>query len=424
MPGAFFDIPGIPGGSTQWTEQDETTSNVVTTLQTGTQVQIQGIQQYRQTDVVSDWHLWLYVAQTYTAGTGQTLTNSEYAPWNAIGPVKQTIQNQYASVDVESGIDLYIFNQIRPFRFGEASFAVNGYANPAGNRVGDASVGLGYLYGPNSQANQINAVPWANDVASYNLGLRLPAAQWFDMYYDLNVEGQPLGFPHPALVSPQYMAGTTRVITPSIFLNPGYAATTDLGPVYTTANTPTSTTASTFSGTAALRLRRRASYAGNPAVQPPVYAWQYRWKTQRYGIGGKSQVDILIPLDTGQLLSTYVRMFDPAASSSKGASININTVSRVNLQYGSGLYWFDAQTIGNLTAAELMQALWLQQHGNLLPPGVMGFDLAIDERGQITNGRALNTLNTAGILWHIEFTGAQSSTAYIVLGTESLVYVT
>lgn len=422
LPGQYFDVPGIPGGSTQWTRQDETTTNLVTTQSAAAQVPITGIQQYRQTDVVCDWEMDLaFTGQAYTQGTGQTNTPSAYAPMNSIGPVKQIIQNQYSSVDVESGIDLYIFNLIRPFSNISNGAPTNLYAAPAGDFVG--STALGYLTANLAQANQINAAIWTTAVTGYNLLLRLPAGQWFDKYYDLAVTGEPLSAPHPAIVSPQYMAGTTRVITPQIFLNPGLGATTDIAPVAATTLTPTSDSASTFAGTATLRLRRRAAYAGNPAILPPVYVWQYRWKTQRFSASGVSRLDILLPLDTGQLLSTYVRMFDPAAANG-GAPININTISRINLQYGSGLYWFDAQTIGGTTAAELLQELWFQQHGNMLPQGVLAFDLAIDDRGQITNARALNTLTTAGILVHLEWTGTLSSSAYVVLGTESLVYVT
>jgi hypothetical protein len=421
LPGSYFDVPGIPGGSTQWTEQDETSTGVSTTQSSSTQTQIQGIQQYRQTDVVRDW--WAYFAftsQSYAAGTGQTLTASAYAPYNAIGQVKQVIQNQYASVDVENGIDLYIFNLIRPYRYG-AQFPGNNYANPSGDPVGGTATG--YLTTSLAQANQVNAAVWSTTTTAYNLLLRLPAAQWFDKYYDLAVTGEPLSAPHPALVSPQYMAGTTRVVTPLIYLNPGLGSTTDTAPVGTTALTPTSDSASTFSGTNALRLRRRATYAGNPAIQPPVYAWQYRWKTQRFSAAGVSRLDMLVPLDTGQLLSIYVRMFDPSAANG-GAPININTVTRINLQYGSGLFWFDAVDIGNTKAAAIVQALWLDQHNNMLPQGVLGFDLAMDERYQLTNARALNTLTTAGILLHLEWSGTLSSTAYCVMGTESLVYVT
>src|ERR1035437_744413 len=290
LPGQYFDVPGIPGGSTQWSAQDDTTTNLVTAQSSSAQQPIVGIQQYRQTDVVCDWELNLaFTAQTYAAGTGQTLTASAYAPMNALGPVKQIIQNQYASVDVESGIDLYIFNQIRPFYNISNGGPQNMYANPAGDAVG--STALGYLTTALAQAKQVNAAAWATATTAYNLMVRLPAAQWFDKYYDLAVTGEPLSTPHPALVSPQYMAGTTRVITPQIFLNQGIGATTDVAPVQSTTLTPTSDAASTFTGSATLRLRRRMAYAGNPAVLPPVYAWQYRWKTQRFSAAGVSRLD-------------------------------------------------------------------------------------------------------------------------------------
>lgn len=416
LPGQWFDIPGVQGGATQWTHQDDTTSNLVTAQSAANQVPITGIQQYRQTDVVCDWEMDLaFTAQAYAAGGG-ALTASAYAPFNSVGPVKQIIQNQYASVDVESGIDLYIFNLMRPYFFTGSGTPTNLFSAPQGDFIG--STALGYLTPALAQANQINAAQWTTATAAYNLMLRLPAAQWFDKYYDLAVTGEPLSQAHPALVSPQYMAGTTRVVTPQIFLNQGLGATTDVAPVNGTGGAPT------FTGNSTLRLRRRAAYAGNPAVLPPVYAWQYRWKTQRFGASGVSRIDMLVPLDTGQLLGIYGRMFDPSAAAGLGTPININTISRVNLQYGSGLFWFDAQTIGGTTAAQLAQQLWIKQHGNLLPQGVIAFDLALDERSQLTNARALNTLTTAGIDFHFEFTAPLSATAYIVMGTESLVYVT
>lgn len=414
LPGAYFDIPGIPGGSTQWTEQDETTSNLATTMNSATSVQIQGIQPFRQTDVVSDWMLYLSIAATYTAGSS-TLTASAYAPYNTIGQVQNLIQNQYASVDVENGIDLYIFSLARPFRNTEVVSGLNIGNNPAGDPVGGSATG--YATAAVAQANQLNAAIWATASTAYNLILRIPAACWFDRYYDLLVTGEPTTQPHPALVSPQYMAGTTRNITPKIVLNAGNTATTDNGPVNIGAGS------GTFAGTTNTRIRRYASYAGSPSTAPPVYAWQYRQKTIRFGVGGQSQFNLPLPLDTGQLMFCYVRMFDPLAAGALGAPINISTVTRINLQYGSGLLWLDAQTIGNVNAAAIMQRRWLSQHPSMLPPGVLGFDLATDDRGLITNARCLNTLTTAGIVMHLEFAAPLSAAAYAVLGTESLVYV-
>lgn len=416
LPGQFFEVPGAPGGETQWLDEYEPTQGLSVTLSSSSQVGALGIQQFKQTDVVLDWELELAMTQAYTAGTGQTITSSEYAPHNALGPVKITIQNQYSSVDVESGIDLYIFNLIRPERngFGGGGRSLLGF-NPAGFQAG--STALGYPAAGNAQANLVAPAQWVNSGGTYNLFYRLPASQWFDIYYDRAITGEPVSPPHAAVVSPQYMAGTTRVIIPSVKFNPGYGATLDQGPVFTTALTPTTDTASTFTGSSVMSFRRKGVYAGAAAVLPPVYAWQYRWKTDRFGIGGLSKYTLQVPLDSGQVLALYVRMYDPAASSAKGAAIALSAVSSISLQYGSGLNRWTG------TPTEL-QEMWLRQHGLLLPPGVFAFDLALDERGLITNKRVLNTLTTAGIQVVINFSGAQSSTSYVVLGTESLVYVT
>ena len=414
QPGQLFDYPGVQGGSTQWVEQDETSSNIVTTLAQANQQTVQGIQAFRQTDVAIDWQMLCSISQTYTAGTS-TFVASAYAPMNVLGPVILKIQNQYSSVDVESGIDLYIFNLIRPFASGELQSGVNAGANPAGFPLGGSA--QGYQAAALAQANNINSAQWTSAVASYQLYLRIPCSQWFDEYYDLALTGEAVTPPHAALVSPQYMAGTTRNITPKVTYNQGQGSTTDLAPVQWSSGT------GTFTGTATTRFRRRAIYAGDAAVLPPIYAWQYTWKTNRVGVNGLSKVSITFPTDTGQILSTYVRFFDPAASAGVGAPIANTTWTLIRLEYGSGLTWFDAGNDGNILPAEIIQRRWLASHPSLLPAGVVALDLAIDERQQMSNKRCLNTLTTGGILWRFQAASPLSASAYAVLGTESLVYV-
>ena len=411
-PGSFFDVPGI-GGGTQWTDQFDTTRSLATVANSGAQVPVNGILQFRQTDVVIDWVLELNVAQVFTAGTS-TIVASPYAPWNMVGPVKLPIQNQYNSVDVENGVDLYIFNAIRPWR---STFArTNNYANPAGFPAGGAATG--YEAAANAQANLIVPAAWTTATTAWNQLLRLPASISFDAYFDLTLDGRPTtGIPHAAIVSPQYMAGSTRVITPTITLNPlGVQAggnTLDGSVTNITAGTGAS------SATVTTTFRRKAIYASTPELLPPVYPWQYRWRTQRFGLSGTQNINLQLPLDTGQLLMVYVRMWDPASNTlaaGAGAPIQLSALTRVQLQYGSGLFAFDG------TPLEL-QADFLEKHGFLPPPGVLVFDLLLDERGNRTNRRALNTLTTAGILVNLQFTAATSATAYAVMGTESLVYV-
>lgn len=201
-------------------------------------------------------------------------------------------------------------------------------------------------------------------------------------------------------------------------MNAGNVTATDQGPVIISAGT------GTFVGSATARLRRRAAYASaNMAILPPVYAWQYRQKTNRQAIGAVATKDLPVPLDSGQVLALYVRLFDPAANGNAGAPISLASLTRVNVQFGSGLLAFDAQTQGGLSCAALLQRHWLQKHATQLPQGVFAIDLAVNERGRLTNARALNVLTTAGIQVHMEFSGVQSASTYAVMGVESLVYV-
>lgn len=420
MPGSLFDIPGVQG-QTQWFDQPEDTQDLAVTVSSSVQQPITGIQDFRRTDVVLAWVLHFeFTNQTFTAGTGQTLTTSAYAPYNVIGPVQLQIQNQYSSVKVESGVDLYILQLIRPYRRTAAQLGVNNGANPPGSPVGTA--GQGYLNASTPQANLVVPSQWTRSSTAFDLFLGLPGGIWLDEYYALSIDGNYLGAEPGLFVSPQYMAGTQRLIKPAITMNPLLGATTDIAPVQTTTNTPTSDTASTASITASLTIRRRGVYGSNSTlVLPPVQPWQYQVTTQRFSIGGQSLVNIKIPDNTGQLLSCWLRLFDPSANSGVGAPIQLSALSTnpgsVQFQYGSGLTWF-------LGTAEELQYWWIEQRGVLLPQGTLAIDFAVDEQGTLSNKRAPNSYTTAGLQWVLQFTNPTSSTAYAVLGTESLVYVT
>lgn len=405
VPGQYFDVPGI-GGGTQWTDSRDSTVGLAAALSQTNQVVIAGILPLKQTDVVVDWDWSFTVVQVYTAGTS-TLTTSPYAPWNQIGPVKLPVQNQYNSIDVESGIDLYIFNLIRPWR-NQDSGTNNLYAAPFGFNAGGTAQGFEAV--GNAGANPIVPAQWTTASVAWQNILRLPASITFDQYTDLAITGEPVSASHPAIVSPQYMAGSTRIITPNITMFPGSAATVDNAAVNIGAGT------GTFAGSITTTFRRKALYMANPAVLPPVYAWQYRWKTSRFNFNGVSQANFPLPLDSGQILMTYLRMFDPAANGALGAPIQLSALTRLSLQYGSGLFTFDG-------VPSECYANFLQQHGTLLPPGCIAIDLMLDERGNRSNKRALNTLTTSGIIWHVELSAPTSSTAYMVVGVESLVYV-
>lgn len=414
-PGQAFNVPGVPGGETEYFDQYDDTNALAITWNSANQTTVNGISKLRQTDIVLDWEMEVGITQTFTAGIGQTLTSSTYAPLNFIGPVKLPVQNQYASVDVPSGIDLYIFDLIRPYwRRGE--FMIDGAA-PFGDYAG--STALGYLAAANAQANTVFPAQWTNSVtALFTLDFRIPAAQYFDIYYDRAITGESTSPPHSAYVSPQYMAGTTRNLLPQVKLNPLFTSTLDNGPVNTTAlTTPSQDTASTATATGTLTFRRYGVFAGNPAASPLEYPWQYRRYATTYTIGNQAVFRVDIPQETGQLMAWYLRLFDPGANTGLGAAIALSTISEVQFIYGSGLQRFDG------TPQEITRR-WLRQHPVLLPPGVIAFDMATTEAGLVTNEKLLNTLTTAGMRIVVNFSSNPTASAYAVLGLESLVYVT
>ena len=410
--GAQFDVPGVPN-STQFFDQYEDTVDLGFTPSVSNSKQILNIANMRRTDVVFSWQYnFSFTDVAYTEGGG-VATASDYFPYNLIGSVELQMANQYAPISVESGIDWYIFNQVRPVRKTAASQATINYSNPLGDGVGAPHTG--YLYSGTPQANlvapaQLTAVPTA--ATTINLVLDLPGSVFFDEYYSLDPTGNLLGAAPDAIVSPQYMAGVARLVAPTIKTNSLLGSTLDEAPVVVVGGTGV-----TAAATGSLSIRRRGCYNNsNAATLPPLYPWQYQQQTTRLSINGTSKVSVQVPDNAGQVTFMYLRLYDPSANSGIGGAIDASALSRITVLYGSGLTWFDG------TPLEL-QALWLQTHNFLLPNGVYPIELGIDELGTFSNKRALNTLTTGGISWVLQFNSPTSSTAYAVLGIESLTYV-
>jgi hypothetical protein len=424
-PGALFDVPGV-GSQTQWFDDlYETTQGLAVTWNQGSQANVNGIQQFKQTDVVTDWLLEVGINYSFVAATGQTLTPSPYAPFNFIGSFLLNIQNQYNSLNAQqSGVDIYIFNLLRPTFKNTAQNVID--SAPSGGFAGSTALG----YPSTAIAQSILAktagggpaqfpsapITAATAAGNVNLYLRIPASQVFDLYYNLIGEpgantaawdGTP---PHQAYVSPQYMAGTSRVITPQVVLAPLISTQADQSP-YVKASADTTSTA-TASGS--LTFKRRGVYATNsPLTSPAPYNWQYAQVTTKFGIGATNLATIQIPQNTGQVMSAFFRLFDPNAN----APINLQNITNIQFQFGSGLNRFNGSAIE-------WQEWWFRSgHRVLLPPGVFAFDFTLDEHGTVNNKRCPNTLTTTGILCQITFSAVQSAQSYCVLGTESLVLV-
>lgn len=402
-PGQYFGVPGL----TQWTEQTENNNGLVANLSQTAGAPVQGILPFKQVDVVFWWEMVVTWTNTVTPGT-QTINTSPYFPYNVLGESRLKIQNQFDSWHIFSGIDAAIFQLIRPMRPGTDSRENLG-ANPAGAW----STNGGWENANIPQAN-LDATPGAtSSTGTINFSLEIPGSLRFDSYWDLAEDGTILSPPGPAWVSPQFMAGTARQVAPILATPAILGSSLDSSPFVANG---TNTTPATASGNLSFGFRRVGIYSSNnQAAMPVVRHWQYLRDVSNFSLSGVSRKDLIVPT-VGQILALFVRLWDPAANGGLGAPININTVTKCQVQFGSGLLRFD-------DTPRDAQRRFVRQHGVLLPQGVLAWDLAIDELGKISNARALNTLNTAGVQVHLEFSGALSTTAYAVLGVEALTYV-
>lgn len=401
--GALFGTPGY----TQRTEQRDNNDGMVVNLSQTAQADMvsAGASNFKQTDVVFWWEFDLAITNTVTAGTS-TITTSPYFPWNFIQRSRLSIQNMFNPLDVVSGIDILIFQLLRPMRVQEMNLN-NMYASPPGSWDAAAL----------PQANLVTSTNYTSTSTAINLSFEIPASIEFDIYYHLDKYGnfvQGVAQPQRAIVSPVYMAGSARYVQPQFTYAQGTVGNVDNGPY----NIGTGT--GTFAGSVKHAIRRVGIYGSNdPRVMPPVMnPWQYRRMSTNYGIGGKSVIDIPIQAvsQPGQILILFFRFWDPLANGGLGAPINITNWTKCQLQYGSGLLRFDDTPLQ-------MQRRVLTQHNVLLPVGVLAWDLGIDDYGRVSNAGAMNTLTTSGINAHFECNVAVSASAYVVVGVEELVVV-
>lgn len=392
-PGSMFGLPAL----TLYTEQFDNNNGAVQALSQTNQVQAISLGQFTQTDVVFWWEMELSITNTVVNGTS-VVTTSPYFPFSFIGESRLRIQNMYDSWHPLSGIDAVIWQVMRPMR------GISDISN-----LGAAPISP-WQAAALPQANQDTASGYTSASATILYTLEIPVSVFFDVYFDLAKDGTIISPPHRAIVSPQYMAGSARVVQPALGFNPGSSATIDQGPYNIGAGT------GTFAGQVGFAFKRVGIYGNNnPSTMPTVYNWQYMREAKQFGASGRAQLDILVPT-YGQILSLFVRMFDPSAAAGLGAPININTVTKCQIKFGSGLFRFD-------DTPRSAQRRFMKQHDVFLPQGVLAWDLGLDNYSRISNAAALNTLTTASVLVHLEWTAALSATAYVVLGVEALTYV-
>lgn len=416
--GTYFGLPGY----TQPFEQYENLNGIVTPLTLSAQTPWNPPGSFQKTDIVRWWELETIINWTTTV-TGSTV--SPWAPYNFFQSLKLKLQGQYTPLEVESGIDAAFFQMYRPMRGSGQSNLQNLlgtnsaelYANsllPANNLttggIAETAVGVTTPLGTPITANPASGTSWV-------FNLEIPGSLFIDQYWDLAIDGTLLPnsqgqvAPMGATVSPQYMGGGERIVVPTFNYAAIAASNADQGPL-------------TGSGAGAASITnnaRRVGYYGsaNPAELPPVFNWQYRRSSKRYPVGAFTKVDIPVT-EYGQLLSVWVRLFDPS-SGAVGAPVDFTTGNFTSIQvlYGSNLPRFDDDPL-------TMQKRFLDQHGFIPPRGFAVWDMLANTSSQygLSNDfRVLNTLTNANTHIHLQTSSAPSASAYAVIGTELLVPV-
>lgn len=410
--GALYGLPGF----TERFEQYENLNNVVTAGQASAQTPFAPAASFQKTDIVFFWELETYWSQSLTFSAG-TIAYSPEGPYNLLQGPKLKLQGQYSPVECDSGFHMAVWQMIRPSR-GRGQRNVQDLLNS------NPAPASGFANPAIPQANLAGAVlpvavtsPYV--LTNYPFTLEIPAGLFLDEYWDLAIDGSLLPnaagivAPSAAFVSPQYMGGGERVVVPQFNFAAVVAPTYDQGPIAATgALTATVQTQSTT-----INARRTGVFASeNPAELPPVFNWQYRRATKRYPIGAASKVDIPLT-EYGQVLSTFVTIFDPAlGTNSVGGYYNIANMSKCQLLYGSNLPRFDDDPA-------TMQNRFIEQHGFLPPQGTVFYDLAATGfNDNLSNARALNTLTNSNTHFHLEMT-APGASAYAEVGVELLVPV-
>jgi hypothetical protein len=389
--GSAFGLPGV----TQPFEQFDAINGFLTAAALAQVTPWNPPATLQKTDIIRWWEMEVVVNWTTTVTLA---TLSPMAPYNFLQGEKLKMQGQYSPLEVESGMDGSFFQAYRPMR---------GPGQQNSQTVLETSPAAWGSNAATAQANQNTTGITTNPAngTTWQWTQEIPGGLFIEQYWDIARDGSILAPPRAAWVSPQYMSNGDRTIVPAFNIAAINAANSDVGPlVGSTAGAANVTT----------NLRRVGYYGTvNPASMPPVFAWQYRRTSKRFPIGAVTKVDIPIT-EFGQLLSVFVRIFDPTA----GTFYNIANYSKAQLIYGSGLARFDDDVLA-------MQDRFMNQHGFLPPLGHLAWDLLANTSGSpLSNDmRVLNTLTNANTKLHLEMSPAPNSTAYAVIGTELLVPV-
>lgn len=376
--------------------QPDTTVNEVVTLSPSIATKVQ-LQNFKNTDLVTQWYLDLDL--NVTAPTGTTNTVSPLAPYSAIGSINLNVQNQFYPIQT-TGIDLYIKNTMYPW-----------YPKALANNQTPAlaptyPVPEDRAFGYDAQTITTSSVVWEDLIP-------LSPAMRFDSYAHIDFQsGQTVAtngsIYNRAYVGTQLMGGTNRSIFPEISFNPLVGSDSRNG-LYTVTGTQTAAA----SGTATLTTYRDGYYFLGANSIPAPTNWVPVWITYPVTIGATSKWIYDLPR-TFQILGVYARFFDPSSNT----PMAVSNVSAASIKIGSGLYLRQDNYKTNLNRLYKQTKV-----PNLLPQGTIGFDFAHDENGNVTNRMAINTIVTNGAQIEVDLNTPMSSQGVVYLSVMALQYV-
>ncbi len=404
-PGQYFRVPKL--GTRRRFLREGSNGDVGFTRQQGAAIQAQTFK-FDQLDIVRGYLLMLKLNQTYTAGEAKTLHDSPWFPFNMVDTLSIQFESSYRTFNLPGWLAA-IMQQYRPAFSSRSGMGMltNVYANTQQGEEPNAGW---------SQASLLTGTDMTDQTTSIVIPFEIPVSMEFDLYWELDLAGNPQAVTPRAVVSPQYMAATTRNVIPKLTLAQGLTVEDLLtGPV----SVASGDTLSTFVDNGSEADFYRDCWFPAPVyATPPVHPWQYSRDYIEYPTSGQATVPIPLDADTagqGQILSVVGMTWDPNLASGFGGPVPLSHYKELDLVYSSKLTIFE-------DTPETNQARWVANHGVQLPPGCFGWDLALTEDGKLTNEDALNTLVEAGCQVRTAYNTGESpsATATTYIGIEIL----
>lgn len=421
-PGALSRVPGIGARPRRVLETGPCPPATTTTLSSASAVSA-NLQKFQTLDIDRAFLLEMDWSVTFTQGTN-TLTASPAAPASLVNLIQVNFESAYATLRLPGFLAqvMQSYRSVLAPKNPVTSDSVNGFSPfPVSTEYGTAGTSGWFPNNPILTKPNLtyNFTGTANTFTTY---FEIPVAMMFDLYYEISANGKPMGKPIPRCwASPQFMAATTRNVTPAVTFNQLFAYNPGAPGLSlpTAAAVSSGSSGTSASGSVNLTFWREAWIPTNSRItEPAVRGWQYSRDFITFNPSG-AQIPP-IPLDDtvpgqGQILSLIICTWDPTLNADAGGFTPYTAYQYIELLYGSNVQIYQDTPQSN-------QYNWLNQHGTLLPMNMFGWDLALTDDGKLTNEKAINTLVQAGAQVRITYvTGSVPATnSTVFIGLEML----